>query len=89
MYCTCKVDDFPASFFLSHSHSLFFWSCSPVSFMFLWLYCVIRCFKVSVLPLLLVLTSAVVVQGPPGLPGLKGDPGSKGEKVGVAFFPCV
>lgn len=24
-----------------------------------------------------------MIQGPPGLPGLKGDPGSKGEKVGV------
>ena len=32
----------------------------------------------------LTLTSdVVVVQGPPGLPGLKGDPGSKGEKVSV------
>lgn len=34
------------------------------------------------------LTSAsAIVQGPPGLPGLKGDPGSKGEKVGVALLP--
>ena len=38
------------------------------------------------MPLLLVLTSAVVVQGPPGLPGLKGDPGSQGEKVSEALF---
>lgn len=35
------------------------------------------------------LTCAVVVQGPPGLPGLKGDPGSKGEKVGVGTYYCV
>lgn len=31
------------------------------------------------------LTSVIVLQGPPGLPGLKGDPGSKGEKVSVAL----
>lgn len=35
------------------------------------------------------LTCAVVVQGPPGLPGLKGDPGSKGEKVGVGTYYCA
>lgn len=35
------------------------------------------------------LTCAVVVQGPPGLPGLKGDPGSKGEKVGVGIYYCA
>lgn len=35
------------------------------------------------------LTCAVVVQGPPGLPGLKGDPGSKGEKVSVGTYYCA
>lgn len=30
--------------------------------------------------------SSLIVQGPPGLPGLKGDPGSKGEKVGKGFL---
>lgn len=34
------------------------------------------------------LTCAAVIQGPPGLPGLKGDPGSKGEKVGVRTYHC-
>lgn len=34
------------------------------------------------------LTCAAVIQGPPGLPGLKGDPGSKGEKVGVSTYHC-
>lgn len=29
---------------------------------------------------------SALVQGPPGLPGLKGDPGSKGEKVSPHFF---
>lgn len=32
------------------------------------------------------LTTAIIVQGPPGLPGLKGDPGSKGEKVSAPSF---
>lgn len=41
--------------------------------------CVFRCWNWF-------LTHSFVVQGPPGLPGLKGDPGSKGEKVSVALF---
>lgn len=35
---------------------------------------------------LIFLTTAIIVQGPPGLPGLKGDPGSKGEKVSAPSF---
>lgn len=63
--------------------------------MCLCLYCLIPCFHLFCLATFLhsvfslqnrfISSAVVVVQGPPGLPGLKGDPGSKGEKVSVAL----
>lgn len=85
---TLFLSPLQVSFSISQSFSAYFFFYLKFSILLLFSHPFLTFFSLSSLWNWF-LTCAAVVQGPPGLPGLKGDPGSKGEKVGVGTYYCV